>query len=143
MGSVGRNGWAVAASQTFRQHEFILEYAQAKALKCDGAAALVANSSCVTTGLGTVQETGARQVGFVYHYWWTKDLMIQAYVTQIRNDARGSYEFDVHTARNSALPTGTQTGASPTGMGIGMRVSFYRRAVDGDGAESATRLDGL
>ncbi|HKC53448.1 MAG TPA: porin [Burkholderiales bacterium] len=123
-GSVGRNAWAVAASQTFRQHEFILEYAKARALNCEGAAALVANSSCVPTSLGTVKDTGAKQVGFVYHYHYTKDLMIQAYLTQIRNDARASYDFDVNPTRNSALQTGTQTGASPTGMGLGMRYSF-------------------
>jgi Gram-negative porin len=123
-GSVGRNAWTVAASQTFRQHEFILEYARARAMKCDGAAALVAGSSCVPTSLGTVQDTGARQVGFVYHYYWTKDLMIQAFVTQIKNNPRASYDFDVNPTRNAALQTGTQTGASPTGIGAGIRYAF-------------------
>jgi predicted porin len=120
-GSVKRNAWTVAASQTVGQHEFIVEYAKANAMKCDGAAALVAASSCATAN---VSNTGAKQVGFVYHYWWYKEAMIQAYWTRITNDSAGSYDFDVNPARNSALQTGVQTGASPTGVGVGVRYTF-------------------
>ncbi len=120
-GSVKRDAWTVAVSHTIGQHEFIGEYAKANHMKCDGAASLVAGSSCAPAN---VNNTGAKQVGIVYHYFWTKEAMVQAYLTRISNDAWGSYDFDVNPTRNSALQTGIQRGASPTGIGVGVRYTF-------------------
>jgi predicted porin len=115
-GQTYRDAYSVAVMQKVGLEEFIFNYAVSRPLSCSGAA---------TSGQCSAAErphTGAQQMVFAYHYWLSKTTMLQGYISRIHNSSFATYDYDTNpvvTAVANRAP-----GASPVGMGLGIRHYF-------------------
>jgi predicted porin len=62
-------------------------------------------------------DTGMKQFVIAYNYNFNKQMLLEAYVSQLSNQARAKYDFD-----SGGVSPGT--GAKLTAFGIGLRYSF-------------------
>jgi len=116
-GETYRDAFTIGVMQKVGVQEFIVNYALARPLSCSGAANSLANTQCTQSG-----HTGAQQLTFLYHYWFSPRTMLEAYVSRIHNSSFGTYDFD--TGPVVAATTNRAPGGSPIGAGIGIRHSF-------------------
>ena len=115
-GSAARNAVSASVIHKITAHEFILHYARARRLTCTGSAD---TGECAVSNVG---NTGATQWSLAYHYLFSKQTFLEAYVTRIKNDAQAKYEFDVNPVVSTLASRAA--GADPTGVGIGVRYTF-------------------
>lgn len=102
-----KSGWVVAAKQVFGPHAIYGGLGSAGDLSCRLANAAVCDG----------KDTGMRQVVLAYNYNFNADMLLEVYVSQLRNDARARYDYD-----SGGLSPGV--GAKLTAVGVGLRYAF-------------------
>ncbi|WP_395702682.1 porin [Aquabacterium sp.] len=105
--SLRKSGWVIGAKQAFGAHAFYGGYGHAGDLRCELASAAACNGS----------STGMQQWVLAYNYQFHPDMLLEAFVTQLRNQSRAKYDFD-------SGGIGPGTGAKLSAAGIGLRYSF-------------------
>lgn len=119
-GRVQRDAYSASVMQAVGKQEFIAHYAVARDLQCEGHA--VSAASGTYAGCAASGQTGAQQVSLVYHYWLSKQTMLEGYYSQIWNKAHATYDFDTNPYQSN--PLNRVAGTNPAGIGLGLRVSF-------------------
>ncbi len=102
-----KSGWVIGAKQEFGAHAFYGGYGHAGDLRC----ALANGATC------DGRDTGMQQWVLAYNYQFHPDMLLEAFVSQLRNQARAKYDFD-------SGGIGPGTGAKLSAAGIGLRYSF-------------------
>jgi len=102
-----KTGWVIGARHEFGQHAVYGGYGSAGNLQCTNASGAVCDGS----------STGAKQIVVAYNYQFNKQMMAEAYVSQVSNQSRGKYDFDSGSV-------GGATGSRPRAIGVGLRYTF-------------------
>jgi predicted porin len=105
--SLRKSGWVVSARQVIGPHTIYGGVGKAGDLRCAMADASVCDGS--STGMGNWV--------LAYNYAYNSSMLIEAFVTQLRNESRARYDFDSGSV-------GMATGANATAFGTGLRYSF-------------------
>jgi predicted porin len=105
--SLKKTGWVLGAKHNFGKHAVYGGYGQGSDIRCSLASGAACNGA----------DTGASNWALTYNYNFNKQMMLEAFVTQVRNKARGKYDFD-------SGGVGPAAGAKATGSGIGLRYAF-------------------
>ena len=103
-----KSGWVLAARQVLGSHMVFGAYGEAGDLR----GCTIANGSACDTS-----DTGARSVTIGYNYNFNKQMLLEAFVSQVSNEARAKYDFDSGSV-------GAATGSDVTAVGVGLRYSF-------------------
>jgi predicted porin len=107
MSNLKREGMVISAKHTMGKHAIYGSFGVADNLKCT-----MANKS-----LCDGSSTGAQQVVLAYNYRFNKQMLAEAFVSQVNNQSRAKYDFD-----SGGISPGT--GAALTAIGFGLRVEF-------------------
>lgn len=105
--SLSKSGWVVSARQVFGPHTIYGGVGKAGNLRC----AMADNSTCDGS------STGMGNWAVAYNYAYNSQMLIEAFVTQLRNASRAKYDFDSGSV-------GVGTGGNATAFGAGLRYSF-------------------
>lgn len=105
--SLSKTGWALGFRQAFGPHVFYGGLGRAGDVKCTLASGAACNGS----------QTGMKQIVAAYNYVFNSDMLFEAYVSQVSNDARARYDFDSGSV-------GTAVGSEARAVGAGLRYSF-------------------
>lgn len=105
--SLQRSGWVVAARQVLGPHTIYGGVGKAGNLRC----AIADGSTCDGS------STGMGNWVLAYNYAYNSAMLLEAYVTQLRNASRARYDFDSGSV-------GLATGGNATAFGAGLRYSF-------------------
>jgi predicted porin len=105
--TLSRTGWVIGARHPFGQHAIYGGYGNAQKITCTNAD----GSAC----LG--DNTGAKQFVLAYTYNFTKQMLLEAFVSQLSNQVAAKYDFD-----SNGLSPGT--GAKLSAYGVGLRYTF-------------------
>jgi predicted porin len=102
-----RTGWALGARHAFDKHVVYGGYGHAGNMMCS----LANGAACDGT------DTGAKQIVLAYNYVFNKQMLAEAYVSQVKNQLRAKYDFD-------SGGVGAATGSKVSAMGVGLRYTF-------------------
>jgi len=102
-----KTGWAMGARHEFGQHVVYGGYGRTSKVLCS-----IANGSACDGS-----DTSAHQVVLAYNYLFNKQMLAEAYVSQVSNQSRAKYDFD-------SGGVGAGTGSKVSAVGIGLRYSF-------------------
>jgi predicted porin len=102
-----KTGWAAGARHEFGRHVVYGGYGRAFNGVCLTADGLACDGS----------NTGARQFVLAYNFVFNKQMLAEAYVSQVSNQARARYDFDSGSV-------GAGTGSKVTAAGVALRYAF-------------------
>jgi len=103
---LSRDGWVLSFNHQIDKHVFYGGYGVANDATGEQA-----------TGIFNGSETGASQLTLAYKYLLTKQIILDAFVSQVQNKSRAKYDFD-----SGGISPGT--GATLTAVGAGLRIVF-------------------
>lgn len=105
--SLRHAGWVASVNQDIGQHAVYVAYGAAPDLHV-----VLANGTVADTS-----STGASEFVLGYQYNFTKQVMLEAFYSQVSNRSRAKYDFD-------SGGVGPAVGASPKAAGAGLRYVF-------------------
>lgn len=104
------SAWQVGVKQEFGSHQVYAGYGQSSDITCT-----LGNGVACTQA--TTDNTSGRQMVLGYNYVYSPALMFIGYYSRVINQANAKYDFDI----SGISPA---FGASPTGIGFGLRYTF-------------------
>lgn len=105
--SLKKTGWVLGAKHSFGRHAVYGGVGKGSDVSCQVASGALCSGA----------DTGASNWVIAYNFNFNKQMMFEAFVTQVRNEARGKYDFD-------AGGLGPGAGATLSGAGAGLRYVF-------------------
>jgi len=105
--SLRHTGWVASANQDIGQHAVYVAYGAAPDLRV-----VLANGTVADT-----RSTGASEFVLGYQYNFTRQVMLEAFYSQVANRSQAKYDFD-------SGGVGPAVGASPKAAGAGLRYVF-------------------